>query len=204
MPSSMTEIDVVNRALTKLGAQKITALTDNSPSASVMSDIVDSVRDQFLRDNTWNPAVERVVLAKDTTAPAWGWASRFALPADYIKIVTVESGSSSAVTLYTDGDQPQPVKYRIEGTYILCDETASLWVRYVKRLTDMSRYDSQMIEALATLYAKEACMGIIGDPSLKDQLHNEYRMYLADAKKSDGWEDGSTEYQEDEYIGVRI
>jgi hypothetical protein len=80
MPSSMTEIDVVNRALTKLGAQKITALTDNSPSASVMSDIVDPVRDQFLRDNTWNPAVERVVLAKDTTAPAWGWASRFALP----------------------------------------------------------------------------------------------------------------------------
>ena len=199
----MTELDVANRALMKLGASSISSLEEDKKAARVMKDIVASVRDQFLRDNVWNPAVERAILSKSSTAPAWGWASKYPLPADYIKMITVESGSESALNIYVDGDQPVPVKYRIEGGYIMCDETGALWVRYVKRLTDMTRYDSMMIEALATLYAKEACMAISNDISLKNLLYDEYRMLLDTAKKQDGWEDGSTEYQEDEYIAVR-
>lgn len=203
MSSSMTELDVANRALMKLGASSISSLDEDKKPARVMKDIVGSVRDQFLRENAWNPAVKRIVLAKDSTAPAWGWKSRYALPADYIKMITVESGSDTSVNINVEGDQPIPVKYRIENGYIMCDETGALWVRYVMRLTDMTRYDSMMIEVLATLYAREACMAIANDISLKNMLHNEYQLLLSGAKKQDGWEDGSTQYPEDDYIAAR-
>jgi len=190
MASGMTELDVVNRALTKLGSKKITSLTEDNKSARVMDDIVDSVRDKFLRQNPWNPAVERVTIAKDTTAPAWGFSARFSLPSDFIKMLNVEtSGRVFQTTSVTSRTVPQNLEYRIEGAYILANEDTSLNVRYVKRLTDMSVYTPDMIEALATLYASEAAISITADAATRDSLMAEYDRQIKEAKRNDGWDD---------------
>ena len=77
MSSAMTELDVVNRALVKLGSQEINSLSDSGKTPRVMRGIVDPVRDKFLRENEWNVSVERTLLTKDTVAPSWGWDNRF-------------------------------------------------------------------------------------------------------------------------------
>lgn len=205
MASPMTELDVVNRALVKLGSTKITSLTADSKDARVMNNIVDPVRDRFLRSNPWNPAVDRAILAKDTVAPAWGFASRFILPADFLKLLNVESsgrvfstGSSSHRT------PPLNIEYRLEGDYILTNESNSLNIRYVKRLTDMSRYTSDMLEALSTLYAVEACMSITGDLPTKRELRDEYDELIKIAKRNDGWEDDRYIFPDDSWLTVRF
>ena len=200
MPSATTEIDVINRALVKLGASKITSLTDNGKSERVMSNIVDIVRDRFLRDNPWNPAIERVQLAVNTVAPEWGWASAYDLPSDFIKLLNVESSTQTVSVYGASNNTPQNIEYKLEGGQILCDETDALNIRYVSRLTDMTRYDPTMIEALATLYAAEACMSLREDSGLRDQLMREYEHILFEAKRNDGLDDDMYDFPTDDWI----
>ena len=203
MATATTELDVVNRALVKLGQLEISSLSDAGKVPRVMSNMVDPVRDRFLRENAWNAAVHRATLSPDATSPEWGWDYRYLLPSDFLKMVTVESGSSTGITGLATDVNPAPVRYVIEGEYILTDESSNLRIKYVRRLEDISRWDSLMIESLATLYACEACMAITGDIQLKDMLYREYMMQVMDAKKHDGWEDPVRYYPVDDYISVR-
>lgn len=205
MASGMTQVDVINRALGKLGAKTITSLTEDNKSARVMNELADPVRDNFLRCNPWNPAVTRTTIAKDTTAPAWQYSARFSLPSDFIKMLNVESSGRVFSTDSFSGQAP-PVDfdYRIEGEYILANEDTSLNVRYVKRLTDMSQYTSDMVEALATLYAAEAAYAITGDRDMKNDLMFQYREQVKGAKMNDGWEDGKYIFPTDTWITGRL
>ena len=200
MPSSVTEIDVVNRALVKLGAKKISSLDDDGKSERVMSNIVDVVRDKFLRESPWNPAVKRVQLAANTVAPAYGFATAYDLPSDYIKLLNVESPETTVSAYSSSNNTAKNIAYKLEGGQILCDETGALNVRYVSRLTDMTKYDPTMIEALATLYAKEACMSLREDSGLRDQLSFEYKNLIFEAKQNDGWDDDMYDFPTDEWL----
>jgi hypothetical protein len=202
MASATTELDVVNRALTKLGEPEITTLAGSDKQNRVMRGIVDPVRDRFLREGVWNPTVERATLAKDTVAPNHGWDSRHLLPSDFIKMVSVESTTGNA-RIGKQGSMPESIEYRIEGGYVMNDESGSVQIIYVKRLEDMSRYDSSMTEALATLYAHEACMSLVQDSGLRDRLLQEYHFQLKSALKHDGWEDGYYKLPVDDYIAMR-
>lgn len=204
MASSMTQVDVVNRALTKLGATKIANLEDDNKNARVMLDLADPVRDSFLRCNPWNPAVTRVTIAKDTTAPAYQYSARFSLPSDFLKMLNVETSSRVfAIGIGAQRTPPQNIDYRIESGFILANEDTSLNVRYVKRLEDMSQYTSDMIEALATFYAVEACYAITGDRALKEDLVVEYRAQIKMAKRNDGWDDDMYTFPTDPWVTVR-
>ena len=200
MPSGTTELDVVNRALVKIGSREISSLTDGSKAARIMGAMIDSIRDKFLRKNPWNCAVERVQIAKDTVAPAWGWASAYTLPSDYIKLLNVESSSTATLAMSGSKNTPRNIAYKIEGGKILCDETDALNVRYLKRLTDMSQYDPMMTETLATLLAYEACMAIADNRALKADLWAEYKDACFEAKRNDGWEDDMPDFPEDDWI----
>lgn len=63
----------------------------------------------------------------------------------------------------------------------------------------MSQYTSDMVEALATLFAFEACYDITGDIHLKEQLKGEYREQIQCAKRNDGWDDDYYIYPLDEW-----
>jgi hypothetical protein len=204
MASSVTELDIVNRALDKLGEKNITSLTQDVKQARVMSTLVDPVRDRFLRKNPWNCAITRVQLAASTTAPAFGWATAYPLPSDFIKLLNVESSSSTSIPLSGNKNTPRNIEYKIEGGSILCDETDALNVRYVKRLTDTTRYDSSMVEALATLYALEACMSLTNDTSLRSELKQEYMQMIQEAKQEDGWEDDMPDFPLDSWISATL
>ena len=204
MASSTTELDIVNRALDKLGEKNITSLTQDVKQARVMSTLVDTVRDRFLRKNPWNCAIERVQLAASVTAPAWGWATAYPLPADFIKLLNVESSTDATIGLAGSKNVPQNVEYKIEGGEILCDQTDALNIRYVKRLTDTTQYDPSMVEALATLYAFEACLSLTGDTGLRSELKQEYMAMLQEAKQEDGWEDDMPDFPLDSWIAATL
>lgn len=200
MASSTTELDVINRALVKLGSKEITSLSDGSKQARIMGAAIDPVRDRFLRKNPWNCAIERVQLAANSTAPAWGWATAYDLPADFIKLLNVQSSTTIASAQSDSKNTPNNIDYKLEGGQILCDETAALNIRYVSRETDITRWDPMMVEALASLLAYEACMAIANSRALKADLYQEYMDVCKEAKRNDGWEDDMYDFPEDDWI----
>ena len=55
-----SEVDICNRALSKLGAARITSLTEDSVNARACNAMYESVRDAELRAHPWNFAMKRV------------------------------------------------------------------------------------------------------------------------------------------------
>lgn len=193
MPSSYTEIDIINKALTLLGDVQIASRSENSPPAKAMDALYDGARDRVLRECPWNFAVKRTSLASSGT-PAWGdFDKTYPLPADFLYLMHTEDFSD----------------YALEGQEILADPTNNvsggpLKIKYVARITDASRYDTLFTEALAYRLAYEACERITQSNTKKADLFQEYELTVTRAKRINGQEDAPEAYVEDEWNIARV
>ncbi len=183
MPSSASDIDIINRALAKMGDQRITSRGDNVNRARIMDGLYDGMRDELLRECPWNFAINRVSLAATPTAPVYGWATAFDVPADLLYMVSTESNSA----------------YRLEGNQILSNQENSLKITYVRRVTDPTEFDTGFAETLASKLAYEGASNITADNALQDRLFNAYNLTLIRSKKTDGQEDDPREYATDDW-----
>lgn len=134
---------ICNQALAKIGAGRITALTDNSEPARVCNSIYAEKRDSLLDMTEWDFATRRVQLARDVTAPTFGYDYAYQLPADIIALLEVFSGS--------DGGTKEE-EYTREKGMILTDQDYC-WVRYTQRIEDEAQFSVGFAEALAYLLA---------------------------------------------------
>ena len=62
-----TSVDICNRAIQKVGAASITALSDTSTQAIACNRVYETARDDELRRNNWNFAIKRARLSPQTT-----------------------------------------------------------------------------------------------------------------------------------------
>ncbi len=183
MPSSLSEIDIINRALIKIGDQRITSRGDNNNRARIMNDLYEGVRDELLRECPWNFAVNRDTLAADPVAPVYKWATAFDVPADMLYMVSTESNSA----------------YRLEGNQILSNQENSLKITYIRRVTDPTEFDTNFAETLASKLAYEGASNITGDLELQDRLFRDYNLSLIKSKKTDGQEDDPRDWPIDDW-----
>lgn len=187
MPTSLTEVDIANRALTKLGSNTISSLTENNERARVMNTIFDPVRDDLLRECPWNFALKDDTLAADAAAPSFGFAARFAFPADMLYMKQTENLSP----------------YRLQGNFIHSNVENSLKIKYVSLVTDTSQYDTSFVEAFAAKLAYEAAPRITENTSLQQVLFQDYNLALIKAKKFDGQEDDAQVQPEGSWLQAR-
>lgn len=187
-----SEVEICNRALQKLGARRINTLTEDSVNARACNAAYTELRDAELRAHTWNFAIERASLAADATAPAWGRANSFTLPSDYIKLADP----------YPE-DNENSRDWQVEGGKILTDESAPLYIRYVKRATDANAMDPLFREALASKLAVELCEAVTQSNTKKQAAMEGYVQAIRQAKKANAIEGVPAQPAEDSWITVR-
>lgn len=159
MPS-VTEI--ANLALSKLGpgGGYLTDFdTDQTVQAQSARRTYVAMRDLVLEAFGWRFARKRDALAADTATPEWGFDLRYAVPSDFLRILSIED---------YDGD------YEVEGGYILTDSEAPLNIRYIARITDTSQFSPSFVDALATRWAAELAPTITKSKSQRQDLLTEY------------------------------
>lgn len=183
MPSSLSEIDIINRALAKIGDQRITARTENTNRARIMDGLYEGVRDELLRKCPWNFAMRRDTLSADPVAPIYQWATAFPVPSDLLYMVSTENLSA----------------YRLEGNQILSNIENSLKITYVRRVTDPTEFDTGFAELFSTKLAYEGVSNITADPVMKRDLFREYNLTLIRVKKTDGQEDDARGWPVDDW-----
>lgn len=167
------QIEIVNRALFKLGALPLASMGDNNKQARIMSGLWDTVRKAELRRHLWSFALKRTALPALASAPAWGYACAFQLPADFLRAVQVNDlliAPSQAD--YRAGDDSA---YAIEGGTLVTDFSAPLKLRYVADITDPGAFDALFVEALAAKLAYEACEGITQSNEKKNTASQDYQ-----------------------------
>ncbi len=88
-----SNVTVVNRALSFLGEQAITAIPEDSKAGRLANAHYNDIRDTFLREHPWNFAQKRTSLAASSTSPDWGFANYFPVPSDVLRLLEANGES---------------------------------------------------------------------------------------------------------------
>jgi hypothetical protein len=174
---------VMNRALIKLGRERIADETEESEPARVMASIFDDLARTTLRSQIWSFAKARASLAALSTAPAFGWVRAFQLPSDFLRVVQVNDYWDFA--LFREATQEEVVPFEIEGRTLLTDFAAPLKLRYIRDVSsEVETWDASFVEAFSCRLASEACETLTkGSGTKKQILMKEYEDALREAKR---------------------
>lgn len=202
-----SSIQIVNLALHKLGAGRITALTDAGKPAQVMADIYDLVRQAELRRSIWCFSLKRDSIPALSAAPPWGFAVAYQLPGDFLRLV--QAGDIWAVpaqTNYVNGDNSQwALESSADGTRVLLtDMGAPLKIRYVRDVTDETQFDALFNMAFAARLAYEACEEITGSNTKKEAAANDYTEAIKQAIRSNAVERPPASIADDSWMTGRL
>jgi hypothetical protein len=191
-----TDVDICNRALSRLGTRAtISALDENSTEARTAFIWYAATRDTLLRAHDWNFARRRVVLAEQGTAPT-GWTFRYALPTDCIRLLRIASANpAGSIRFEVAGDAT--------GRFVFCDQPAAEAV-YIARVDDPNQYDAGFASALVDQLAAHIAYPITQKTETAVRLAQVARAALADAMAADFNEaEAATNEQVPDWIEAR-
>ena len=176
MVSSVT--DVCNFALAHLGEARITSVAEDSVSARACGLHYNATRREILRAHRWNFAKRRAVLSELTPVPAFGWAHRFGLPDDCLRVLEVNDTES--------GIRGHDSEWEIEGRELLTNADGVKLV-YIADAQEVSEFDALFIEALAVKLAIDLSETIRGSTGKTEDLERKYQAIVAPlAQRTDG------------------
>lgn len=197
-----SKIQICNRALSKLGAERITSLDDDVKAARAMKSAYDFVLEAELRAHNWNFSIRRAELAALSSAPVWGFSYQYALPVDFLKLIEIRDLYPNA-NVQDYRTAPAPL-WQVEGGVLMSDAEAPLYIRYVARVSDTNSYDASFSEAMACRLAAE-CAEEITEASGKVQTAWKlYERAIMDALRADAIEQPSEWMMDDSWIVGRI
>ena len=174
MPSLQTQIQIWNMALDLLVEQPLASINDDKATAKLLLRNYAQQRDYLLERYLWKFALTREELPADSTRPAWGFAYRFALPTNALRIIppTVDGSWNG-----------RPIPYEQESGYILCDLVGPLRLRYISRVTTEGLFSNGFCELLSIRLALRCAHWLTGKQKLVEQLTSLYNQTADDVKQ---------------------
>lgn len=190
-------VEVCNSALQKLGADRISSLSDNSRNARAVNAAHTRVRDKLLRRYAWGFAIKRDELAASSTDPLFGPAKQYPVPSDFLRLLPPDPEANL-----------NSLDWRIErgpsGRVIVTEDGAPLQIRYISRVTDPNEMDALFLELWAVELALDICQEIIGSNTKKEALREDRKMILAEARQVNAFESVADEPPLDTWITARL
>ena len=197
-----SKTDIVNGAAIKLGVQRLATLAEPSELARVASAVFERVARAELRKNAWSFSLTSTSLGRLADPTGGQFAAAFALPTDLIRLVQFnDDWTVYGLSPVTDGlSQP----FLIEGRTLLTnDETVR--IRYVRDLSaDTALWDPAFVEAFTCRLAVEMGSTLTKDKQKVRDAQEDYRMALAEAKRTNGIELPPTERPDSAWVVSRF
>ena len=148
-----TKVEILNKALTQIGAAPVTSIDDDSTNAKALKRVYDSSLRSILAVSKWNFATKRALLSLSTDTLAWydtGEGIIYNKPSDVIRIFGVNSPTAI---------------WREEGDYIISD-TSGLGLRYVYFVEDTTKFPSYFVDAFVDRLSADIAYTIVNSASL--------------------------------------
>ena len=194
-------VDICNEAMHLLGADTITSLTENSKEARYCNSAYAEKRDAVLRAHPWNVAITRGTLAKDATAPAFGFDNQFTLPTNPYCLRVLSFWDNNVDNELSAYDSQ--VMFKIEGRKVLSNE-GTCKITYLARITDTEQYDSLLSSTIAHKLAAETAYAITGSNSVAQGMQQLYELALREARSIDAMEGVPDKLIADDFINIRF
>lgn len=212
-----SQVGIVNLSLSKLGVKRISSMSENSETAISANASWQYIVDEVLSSKDWFFAKLRVALAKNVTAPAYGYTYAYTLPADFLRLCGQDANDVSVFPsgLYssdwTTGELMLNYIYNHYKIEIISDGTLclltdydntddDLYITYIKRITDVNKFSPAFVSALSFRLAAE--LSIIrteSRPKFQDMMnlydsflrraegYNQHANYIDDETGSTDW-----------------
>jgi hypothetical protein len=155
---AITKTDILNKALTLVGANPIVSIDDQTNNARVLSRVYETALRSVLSEAKWNFATKRSTLSVLSTTAEWydtGETILYQKPTDMIRIYGTNSRNAS---------------WREEGDVIYSD-TTGLGLRYVYYLDDPTKYPTYFIDALIDRLCSDIAYAIVNSSTLGDKYY---------------------------------
>lgn len=172
----MTTTQIANIALAKLGTQVINSIDDaNTKEARCAKLHFEQVRDEVLRSAFWSFARQNLAVEEETAGESetfateiLPWATAYALPADYLKLLLVRDGTTG---LRIDKFEPRRVNSK---KCLAANVTGGIILSYTARITDPDEWDPLFVNAVTTLLASRMARAVTGSEQLEGALLQRY------------------------------
>lgn len=192
----LSNVQIANRALGKLGARRIDSLADASVNARAVKAAFEMVRDRLLRMHPWNFAIRRTEVAADEAQTLFGGLYQFRKPEDFLCLLRGREAGSSR--------QERRSHWRIEGEFVVGAVAPPLQFRYVARIENPEQFDSLFADTFALALAVELSDELTQDRQRKEVLLAEYQQMLREARRINGLENPEETPPEDDWVLARL
>lgn len=150
---AISETSICNMALGVLGGKSISSFDDDtSPSGIRCRLFYGPTRDALLRSHFWRFASGRKALVQDDTDPDFEWDNQFILPTDFLRVKSIYENRFSNENYRS---------YAVEGERLLTNDS-TVDLRYLKKVTDTSKFDPLFVKVLVLVLADELIGPIAG------------------------------------------
>lgn len=197
-----SQVDIANRALTKLGAARIISFGDDNKQARAVASMFDIVRDAELRSHIWSFTVRRTALAALVSTPDWGFQFEYQLPSDCLRILMVNDVYGGPDM--SDYRNAPTADYSLEGNKILTDIGSPLKLRYISRVQDTTQWDSMFVEAMACRLAMEMAEDLTQSNAKRELAQAEYTAMLRSAIRASSIEQPAQDMPDNSWLMSRL
>ena len=154
----MTDIQICNLALARLGDSRITALTDATAQAQYCSLFYTQTVEELQAEFDWQFCRKQFSLTTGT-APLTGYSTQYALPADFIRAIRL--GNIDASENFGT--------WEIVGTNLHTNLTSPVALDYIANVTTTTSFPAIFVEALSMKLAAVLAMPLTGSKDLFKQ-----------------------------------
>lgn len=195
---AISDVSICNSALIKLGAERISSLTDDNKRARLCNEQYAKIRDDFLRAHPWNFAVARKELGLSATfTPAFEYDYAFVIPSDVLRILAVDFNLGPAI-----GEIPWAVEVDDTGVKHLVTNSSTAKIKYIKRVLE-ARFDDNFAELLSTKLAADLAYAITQSTSIAELLDKKFREKMREVRSLDAMEGSVPTVEADEWFLAR-
>lgn len=183
-----SDVSICNSALIKIGADRISSLSEDNKRAQICKEQFEKCRDEVLQAHPWNFALKRASLARLVKVPAFEYPHAFQLPLDCLRVVKT---------------QDYNIQYKVEGDQLLTFSD-SIQIQYISKVTDPTRYTPAFREALACRLAADIAYAIVQSVQLTKTMTDLYEHQLRRARSMNAQEGTPDSIIADDWIMARF
>ncbi len=175
---TLSETSICNMSLAKLGANKIPkgqTVDDATGIEAVQCRLhYEQTRDALIRSHNWRFASARAELVA-TDDPDFEWDNAYDLPDDFLAMRSIYENTISDVNVRS---------YALEGKKLLTNDS-TVDLRYVKKVTDVSEFDSLFIEVFVLQLALELTSLAGATPKIRESLKDDLKQLMPAVRAMD-------------------
>lgn len=195
-------VSICNLALSNIGKDNISALSEATAEARACNQFYEHTRDLLLQGYPWRFAGKTASMAELTNDKPGAWGYAYRRPNDCLKPRWLRREYSTVDLCPQTLQEEIANPYEIEGETVYCNLSPA-FLRYTFKLVDPTKFSPLFVEALSWHLAVKLAMPLTRDPKVRADAFQLARQTQGTAETADANEVRETSDHDSDLVKAR-